>query len=100
MPFFFKILFAKVIALSIYFPLAKIAYILEALGFDVSHIPLSQYRKYSFYVRSTDALDRFGTRLQQRFTKKEISMMMKDCGLTSMQFREVSPYWVAIGYKN
>ena len=47
----------------------------------------------------TDALDRFGTKLEQRFTKTEVKQMMQDCGLTAIQFSEDPPYWVAIGYK-
>lgn len=45
-----------------------------------------------------DALDRFGTQLEKRFTRKEIEMMMKNAGLENIQFSEEPPYWVAIGY--
>ena len=47
----------------------------------------------------TDALDRFGTRLEHRFTKKEIVNMMEKSGLTNIKFSENSPYWVAVGKK-
>ena len=47
----------------------------------------------------TDALDRFGTRLEQRFTKKQIEQMMLGAGLDEIQFREDEPFWCAIGYK-
>ena len=47
----------------------------------------------------TDALDRFGTKLEKRFTKSEIKNLMKDCGLTDIQFSNSTPFWVAIGYK-
>ena len=46
-----------------------------------------------------DALDRFGTPLEQRFTKKEIEKMMIDCGLTEIVFSAQTPYWHAIGKK-
>jgi hypothetical protein len=47
----------------------------------------------------TDALDRFGTRLEQRFTRAEIEVMMRRAGLTDIRFSETEPYWVACGRK-
>ena len=43
------------------------------------------------------ALDRFGTRLEQRFSKAQIEAMMARSGLTDIVFREGVPYWVACG---
>ena len=47
----------------------------------------------------TDALDRFGTRLEHRFTKKEILEMMEESGLTNIKFSNSIPFWVAVGVK-
>ena len=47
----------------------------------------------------TDALDRFGTRLEQRFSRNEIERMMTAAGLTDIVFSEREPYWVACGRK-
>jgi hypothetical protein len=47
----------------------------------------------------TDALDRFGTRLEQRFTAAEIRQMMEEAGLEKIQFSETMPFWCAVGYK-
>lgn len=94
-----KYIISQLIAVLIYYPLSKIAKILENLGFDVSSIPLSFYRDKSLYTMRTDALDRFGTRLEQRFTKKEIELMMINAGLIQIEFREDEPYWCVIGYK-
>jgi hypothetical protein len=47
----------------------------------------------------TDALDRFGTRLEQRFTKEQIKAMMERCGLENISFIDRS-FWTAVGYKN
>ncbi len=85
------------IAASVYFPLAKASALLEARGIDVSNIPLSYYRKASFYTMRTDARDRFGTALEQRFTRAEIAEMMERAGLTELQFSPSAPYWVAVG---
>ena len=79
--------------------MVKIFSFLEYLVLHTVNIPLSQYRNYNFYVLATDALDRFGTKLEKRFTQKEIKEMMSESGLTSIEFRNNAPYWVAIGYK-
>jgi hypothetical protein len=47
----------------------------------------------------TDALDRFGTRLEHRFTKSEITSMMLEAGLEDIVFSDKDPYWVAVGYR-
>ena len=47
----------------------------------------------------TDALDRFGTRLEKRYTKFETKKMMETAGLERIVFSDNEPYWVAIGYK-
>ena len=43
------------------------------------------------------ALDRFGTRLEQRFSRSEIRQMMERSGLRDIEFRDDVPYWVACG---
>ena len=45
----------------------------------------------------TDALDRFGTRLEQRFTRKQVEMMMEAAGLEQIVFSDHSPFWCAVG---
>lgn len=52
-----------------------------------------------FYVMRTDALDRFGTKLEQRFTRWEIETMLRDAGLIDIRFSETAPYWCAVGVK-
>ena len=87
------------IALFIYFPLSRLALIIDKLGIKFDNMPLSSYKDTSFYTMRTDALDRFGTRLEQRFTKKEICTMMQNAGLTNIEFSNDIPYWTALGYK-
>jgi hypothetical protein len=89
---------SQILAAIIYLPLARGAKIFERLGFDVGKFPLSQYRDRSFYVMRNDALDRFGTRLEQRFTKEEITAMMQRAGLFDIAFSQTS-FWTAVGYK-
>ncbi|MGB7067966.1 MAG: hypothetical protein WBD22_00540 [Pyrinomonadaceae bacterium] len=71
----------------------------EKLGMDVDVLPLSTYRNHTFYTMRTDALDRFGTRLEQRFTRAEIGEMMRSAGFEGVVFSEGNPYWCAVGYR-
>lgn len=87
------------IAVLAYWPLSRLAHLLERAGVDVNHFPLSAYRHSSFYTLRTDARDRFGTRLEQRFSRKQIAEMMAAAGLERIQFRDGIPYWCAIGFK-
>jgi NDP-sugar pyrophosphorylase family protein len=89
---------SQVLAALIYWPLARAAKLFEALGFSVSNLPLSAYRDCGFYVMRTDALDRFGTRLEQRFTKADIKLMMDSAGLENIKFSDETPLWCAVGY--
>ena len=90
---------SQAIAASVYWPLARSARGLEAMGFSVDAFPLSAYRERSFYVMRTDALDRFGTSLEQRFTRAEISTLMERAGLEAITFSEDLPFWCAVGRK-
>ena len=44
---------------------------MSKLKLNVFNFPLSDYKNKSFYTMRTDALDRFGTKLEKRFSKKE-----------------------------
>jgi hypothetical protein len=85
---------------TVYLPLSRFARLLERSGRDVSSFPLSAYRNCSLYTLKTDALDRFGTRLEHRFSRAEIQIMMERCGLIDIRFRDGTPYWVACGIKS
>ena len=100
LPFLLKKLTTDFLALFIYLPLARISLAIELLGIKVNSIPLSYYRNKSFYTMRTDSLDRFGTRLEKRFSKSEIKLMMKEAGLERIKFSDSEPYWVALGYKS
>ena len=89
----------EVVAATVYWPLARSARLVERLGGDPSQMPLSAYRSKSFYTMRTDALDRFGTRLEQRFSRDQIEGMMKRSGLGAIRFSDSEPYWVAVGRK-
>lgn len=99
MPYGLRYIFSQIIAVVIYFPLARASFYMEKLNLNVSNFPLSSYKNLSFYTMRTDALDRFGTRLEQRFTRNEIKNMMENAGLENIEFSNSKPYWVAVGYK-
>lgn len=98
-PFRLKSIICDLIAMMVYWPLARMAKFAERVGASVDNMPLSAYRNQSFYVMRTDALDRFGTRLEKRFTKQQIKNMMEEAGLQDIRFNEGPPYWVAVGIK-
>ncbi len=86
-------------AATVYWPLARTALLLEKLGANVAAFPLSQYRNNSFYVMRNDALDRFGTRLEKRFSRDQIRAMMERSGLENITFSTTS-FWTAVGFKS
>lgn len=100
MPYKLRYASSQIISIIIYLPLARFALFLEKLNFNVSNFPLSSYKNLSYYTMRTDALDRFGTRLEQRFTRKEIKNMMQNAGLENIEFSNSKPFWVAVGYKS
>jgi len=87
------------IAVFIYYPMARLSKITEQLGRSVHSWPLSAYRNQPFYSLRTDALDRFGTKLEKRFTKLEIEEMMEKSGLENIQFSSHTPFYCAVGLK-
>ena len=98
-PYVMRYIVSQVIALMVYWPLARLGLLFELLGLNIDSFPLSYYRKRSFYVMRTDSLDRFGTRLERRFTKKQIEEMMIQAGLEHILFSHSKPYWCALGFK-
>ncbi|MAJ50221.1 MAG: SAM-dependent methyltransferase [Flammeovirgaceae bacterium] len=91
---------SAVIALVVYFPLSRAAHITEKFGINVENIPLSDYRAKPFYQCKNDALDRFGTRLEQRFSKSQITEMLTKAGCTDIEFSPNTPYWCCVAFKN
>jgi SAM-dependent methyltransferase len=98
LPFPLRYAISQLLAALVYFPLARAARLLERSGRDVSNFPLAQYRRNSFYVMRNDALDRFGTRLEKRFSRDQIREMMERSGLENITFSATS-FWTVVGYK-
>jgi len=100
LPFPIKFFISQLIGLIVYLPLARLSMLMEKFGLNVKNFPLSDYRYKPFYVLRTDALDRFGTRLEHRFSKKEITDMLERAGFNNISFSENPPFWTAIAYRN
>lgn len=85
------------IAALVYWPLARLATLLERIGLDVTNFPLAHYRGHSFYTLRTDSRDRFGTPLEQRFSLRQIKEMMAAAGLENMEHSPRPPFWCVVG---
>jgi ubiquinone/menaquinone biosynthesis C-methylase UbiE len=95
-PFRIRYFLSYVLALLVYWPLARVARALERYGRLPANWPLAYYRNRSFYIMRTDALDRFGTRLECRFTKEQIEAMLKSAGFQEIRFSDTPPYWCVV----
>jgi SAM-dependent methyltransferase len=84
------------IAGSVYWPLARLAAIFAKIGAPLRNFPLAYYMDKSFYVLRTDALDRFGTRLEKRFSRAQIATMLEAAGFGDIRFSASEPFWCAI----
>jgi ubiquinone/menaquinone biosynthesis C-methylase UbiE len=99
MPFAARRALSTVIAALVYWPLARMARLFEILGANPERIPLATYRSKRFYFMRADALDRFGTRVEKRYTRAQIAEMMTRAGLGRIEFSSSAPFWVALGRK-
>lgn len=100
MPSRVKSIVTDIIAAAVYFPLARLSFLGEKLGLNVDRWLLSSYRHTSFYTMRTDSRDRFGTPLEQRFTRSEIMEMMQAAQLEDIRFSDRFPFWCAVGIKS
>lgn len=90
-----KVPLADLIAYCAYWPLARFSKVLSKIGIPTENLPLHQYSKESIYVMRNDALDRFGTRLEKRFSKADIVEMLSEAGANpaSIDFSPEEPFW-------
>ena len=95
-------LVAMAIAVVVYWPLARAAALLESAGAGqlADKIPLGFYRHLSFRTMRNDSLDRFGTRLERRYTRAEMITLMRGAGLSNVRISETAPFWHGIGSKS
>lgn len=99
LPATFKKFICDIIAALVYLPLVSVSRFFSWIGLRsiAKKIPLADYSNKAFFVMRNDALDRFGTRLEQRFTRNEVQAMMKAAGLSEIVISDGTPYWHGIG---
>ena len=99
LPFPLRAAASTALAATLYWPLSRTARLLGKLGVASDNLPLSAYADSSWAVLRADALDRFGTAVEHRFSKAQMERMMLSAGLRDVRFAEGPPYWIAVGYK-
>ncbi len=101
LPAALKKFICDIIAALVYLPLVSISRFVNWLGLKriAKKIPLADYSNKAFFVMRNDALDRFGTRLEQRFTREQVEEMMKSAGLDEIVISDGTPYWHGVGKK-
>lgn len=99
LPYPLRLVISQVIATLVYYPAARLARTLDSRGWLPSAMPLAYYRDKPFYVMRTDALDRFGTRLERRFSKRQIRAMLEAAGFADVVFSDRAPFWCAVATK-
>ncbi len=95
LPHRIKRIICSSIAAFIYWPLARFSKLMNKIGMNTSNIPLHHYANMPFVMLANDALDRFGTSLEQRFSKTEITEMLDSAGfdISTLRFSEIEPFW-------
>ena len=90
-----------ILAVVFYMPFILLGRFFKKLGFkDIARrMPLHGYQNRSFFMIRNDALDRFGTRLEQRFSRNEIIKMMENAGLEDIIVSPGIPFYHAVGKK-
>lgn len=96
-----KHLVCDVLAIIFYMPFILVGRFFKFLGFTdlAKRMPLHGYQNRSFFMIRNDTLDRFGTRLEQRFSANEIVEMMQNAGLTDIVISDGIPFYHAVGRK-
>ncbi len=90
---------SQFIALSVYWPFARVGFLLDKLGILPASWPLSYYKDKPLYIMRNDSLDRFGTVLEQRFSRQEVRSLLEDNGFIDITISDEPPYWCACGIK-
>jgi ubiquinone/menaquinone biosynthesis C-methylase UbiE len=100
LPYPIKYMKSQAIAAMIYWPMARLAGLVRTLGIaSWKQLPLAFYHNKSFRIMRNDALDRFGTSVEERFTREEIVAMLERSGFSGIEFSRNAPYWHGVARK-
>jgi len=100
LPFRARSAASTLLAATIYWPLTRVGRLLRKMGVSIENLPLSIYVNHNWGTLRADALDRFGTAVEHRFSKGEVEAMMHRAGLQDVHFAAGPPFWIAVGYKS
>jgi SAM-dependent methyltransferase len=91
-----------VLAVILYMPFVYVSRFFTFTGFKKlgKKIPLSDYADKTFFIIRNDSLDRFGTTLEQRFSKQEVINLMEKSGLANIVVSPASPHYHAVGKRS
>jgi ubiquinone/menaquinone biosynthesis C-methylase UbiE len=94
-----KKIICDLIAGIVYMPFVIAGRFIKKIGLKnlADNMPLNTYQSQTFFVMRNDALDRFGTPIEKRFSKAEVESMMKNAGLENVIIAATKPYWHAVG---
>jgi hypothetical protein len=99
MPARLKTATAELAAVTLYLPCILAAATVKKVAPTRSwheQIPLHYYVGRPWKVVRNDALDRFGTPIERRFNRAEITTMLEAAGLTGVKFGDAMPRWRVI----
>lgn len=93
------LLVSAAVGLVVYWPLARASRLLARVGLRrlADLLPLSFYRERSLRTMLNDSLDRFGTRVEHRYTRASMARLMSGAGLENVILSQLPPYWHGIG---
>jgi SAM-dependent methyltransferase len=90
----------ELIAILVYLPLVSLARLMKAVGIGIwKRMPLAYYHDKTYRIMRNDALDRFGTPREERFTQVQISAMLHEAGFSNVRFSAGPPYWHGIAQR-
>jgi SAM-dependent methyltransferase len=82
------------IAIFVYWPIVQFCKLVSLVSdTQANRLPLAYYRRTSFHIMRNDSLDRFGTPLEKRFSKKQIEAMLSRNGFVNIVFSNTEPFW-------
>jgi ubiquinone/menaquinone biosynthesis C-methylase UbiE len=91
-----KLFFSDLLAIFAAGPFVLFVKMMRIL-FPSSHgwkkLPFSYYADKSWKIVRNDSLDRFGTPLVKRFSKKEITALLEQGGFSAIHFSDQAPFW-------
>ncbi|MBL0356219.1 MAG: class I SAM-dependent methyltransferase [Chitinophagaceae bacterium] len=101
LPMSTKAFVCDILAVIVYLPFILWVRLLILLGFKNTALkmPLGAYHNKSFFIIRNDSLDKFGTKLEHRYSREEVEMMMANAGLKEIKISDGIPYYHAIGKK-